>query len=229
VLCKAAGEDVVGRWEKNNSGFKCEDLVELCWCFCVLESYHQELFQLTFKAVHDTPKLPADCLCQLYEVHLVLQTERKESYDDYRIEDSAVTALLDHYKENRKDARRCSDKTRSDVTSSVKSLLDCTVHANHRTSFGLLADVAALRKKSSTEGYVHVEIDGALSFVRPIDQEESTAGVLDGAVALRRRIMEKKGLKLATVAESKWKTFEESKEKRKHLKSLMKELDGVLD
>merc|ERR1712176_943998 len=100
-----------------------------------------------------------------------------------------AAALLEIFKTNRKDARRCSERLRSDVASVLKSLVEGTVHTNHRTSIGLLTDVAALRKQSSTDGYIHIDIDSQLSTVRPIDQEDSAQTILaaDGSVASRRR------------------------------------------
>lgn len=229
AFCQAVGDDVVGRWSKSNSGFRCEDLVDLCWCFCVLEHYHPELMQLTVQVLQDTAKVTADALCQFYEIHLSLETEHKERYASFRIDDKAAGKLLEHYKENRRDCRRCSEKVRSDISAAVKGLLEGHVQSNHRTSLGLLSDVAALRKRSSTDGYVHIDIDGALSLIRPIDQDETAGPIVDGAVALRRRILAKKGLRVATVRENDWKSLDDQKEKRRHLRSLLAALGDVLE
>ena len=40
------------------------------------------------------------------------------------------------------------------------------VHVNHRTSTGLLVDVAALRKRNSSDGFTHVDVDCATTVVR---------------------------------------------------------------
>lgn len=233
AFCQAVGDDIVGRWSKSqptsHSGFRCEDLVEACWCFAVLEFYHHDLLQLMFQVVRESQKVTADALCQLYELHLSLEAEHKERYASIRIEDKSVSALLEHYKENRRDCRRCSEKVRSDITAAVKGLLEGHVQANHRTSVGLLSDVAAMRKRSSTDGYVHIDIDGALSLIRPIDQDETAGPLVDGAVAFRRRILQKKGLRVATVRESDWKNLEDQKEKRRHLRSLLSALGDVLE
>lgn len=73
------------------------------------------------------------------------------------------------------------------------------MHVNHRTSCGLLVDVAALRKRSSTDGFVHVDLDSNVTSVRSLDHDDpNTAGlVIEGAVALRRRILQKMGMRLA--------------------------------
>eukprot|EP00438_Fugacium_kawagutii_P010450 Skav231144 [mRNA] locus=scaffold2333:148666:176262:+ [translate_table: standard] len=149
AFCQAVGDDIVGRWSKSqptsHSGFRCEDLVEACWCFAVLEFYHHDLLQLMFQVLRESPKVAADALA-----------EHKERYAPLRIDDKSVSSLLEHYKENRRDCRRCSEKVRSDITAAVKGLLDgharLSVQSNHRTSVGLLSDVAAMRKRSSTDG-----------------------------------------------------------------------------
>lgn len=118
-FCQSIGDDVVGRWSKgqSHSGFRCEDLVELCWCFASLEAFHQELLQLMFQVLRETQKVTADALCQLYELHLslelapqsrgifekqlrlaALRAEHKDRYAPFRIEDKAVSSLLEHYK-----------------------------------------------------------------------------------------------------------------------------------
>merc|ERR1712226_1560386 len=111
----------------------------------------------------------AECLCQIYEVHLVLDAEHKEENSAYRADSDAGEALMDNYREFRKDERRCSERHRSDVASALKSLVDGSVHVNHRTSTGLLVDVAALRKRSSADGFVHVDLDTAATAVRSLD------------------------------------------------------------
>ncbi|CAE8624634.1 unnamed protein product, partial [Polarella glacialis] len=226
----ATGDEVHRRCAEKvkDSGLRCEDLVELCWNFCAAECYHHEMFQTTFGMLADTPKVTADALCQLYEVHLALEAEQKDRYAEYRIDSDAVSSLLEHYKDNRKEGRCVSERVRSDVVSSLKSLVDGTVNSNHRTSLGLLSDVAALRKKSSTDGYIHLEIDSALTLVRALDQDES-ATVVDGGAALRRRIMQKNGLRLVAVRESEWRGLDDTKEKRRHLKSLLAALGDVLE
>jgi len=78
AFCQAVGDDIVGRWSKSqptsHSGFRCEDLVEACWCFAVLEFYHHDLLQLMFQVVRESQKVTADALCQLYELHLSLES-----------------------------------------------------------------------------------------------------------------------------------------------------------
>ena len=77
TFCQSVGDDIVGRWSKsqptNHSGFRCEDLVEACWCFAVLEFYHHDLLQLMFQVLRESQKVTADALCQLYELHLSLE------------------------------------------------------------------------------------------------------------------------------------------------------------
>merc|ERR1719162_115865 len=141
-----------------------------------------------------------------------------------------VDRLMDHYKENRKDERRCSERQRNDVASVLKSLVDGSVHVNHRTSTGLLVDVAALRKRSSTDGFIHVDLDSNVTVVRSLDQDDASVAalVVEGHVALRRRVLTKHGLRLVTVCEAEWRELDDSKDKRRHLRSLLSNLGDVL-
>jgi len=234
LLCQVIGDEVCSRCTKDkasNGGFKVEDLCEMSWMLCVLQSYHENLFRLMFRQLEDWPKVGTDALCQLYECHLVLDSEHKKEYAKYRMEADGIQALLEHYKEHRRDARRCAERHRSDIATVLKSLVEGIVHSNHRTSTGLLVDVAALRKKSSTDGYIHIDIDSALTVVRPLDQEDPAHAslVLDGSVAIRRRILQKHDLRLVTVREADWRNLGDSKEKRRHLRSLLASLGDVLE
>lgn len=82
AFCQAVGDDIVGRWSKSqptsHSGFRCEDLVEACWCFAVLEFYHHDLLQLMLQVLRESQKVSADALCQLYELHLSLESEPEQ-------------------------------------------------------------------------------------------------------------------------------------------------------
>lgn len=221
-----------GNLEKGDSvTFTCEELCELAWVFCVVQTYHEELFRTTLNLLEQTPRVATDALCMLHEVHLVLDTEHKDAYSKYRVESEAVQGLLDHYREHRKDVRRCSEKARHDVSHALKHLVEGSVSVNHRTSTGLLVDVAALRKRSSTDGFIHVELDSSMSMVRALDQEDSSpaSALVEGSVALKRRILEKHGLVLVVVRESEWRKLEDSREKRRHLRSLLSSLNDVLE
>jgi len=231
-LCRAVGDEVISR-VKGGVNFRAEDLCEITWALCVLEHFNPEIFEILLKALRKVPVVPSDALTQLFECHLALETEQKSQYRRFRdrMDQETVEALQDHYREARKDERRCSDKHRSDVASVLKSLVEGSVHVNHRTSCGLLVDVAALRKRSSTDGFVHVDLDSNVTFVRSLDHDDpATAGiVIEGAVALRRRILQKQGLRLVTVRESEWRDLDESKEKRRHLRNLLSALGDVLE
>mmetsp|Transcript_78349 Transcript_78349/g.122240 ORF Transcript_78349/g.122240 Transcript_78349/m.122240 type:complete len:1021 (-) Transcript_78349:64-3126(-) len=229
-LCQAFGNEVVLRLKRGDS-FKTEELCEVMWIFCCLQSYHEELFRMTLKQLEETPQVATDALCWLYECHLVLDSEHKEAYASYRIDSDGINALLQNYKDNRKDVRRCSGKLRNDVANVLKSLVEGSVSANHRTSTGLLVDVAALRKRTSTDGFIHVEIDSAMSVIRALDQEDSspTSLLIEGPVALRRRILEKHGLIIVTLRESEWHKLDDSREKRRHLRSQLSALSDVLE
>ena len=76
AFCQAVADDICGRWSKQiGKDLRCEDLVELCWCFAVLEvAPHNELLQLMFQVLRETQKVSADALCQLYELHLSLES-----------------------------------------------------------------------------------------------------------------------------------------------------------
>merc|ERR1711918_95849 len=117
--------------------------------------------------------------------HLLLESEYKEAYSRYAIDYETAQILQDHYREHRKDERRCSERQRNDVASVLKSLVDGSVHVNHRTSTGLLVDVAALRKRSSTDGFVHADLDSNVTVVRSLDQEDGSPAsvIVEGAVA----------------------------------------------
>lgn len=234
-ICQAVGSEVMSRIKRGDKAgdtpFKVEDLCELSWIFCCLQSYHEELFRHMMKMLEETPQVATDALCSVYEIHLVLASEHTEAYAPYRIDPDGVKALMEHYKANRTDSRRCSAKLRNDVTTVLKSLVEGTVSANHRTSTGLLVDVAALRKKTSTDGFIHVEIDSAMSVIRALDQEESspTSLLVEGPVALRRRILEKHGLIIVCLRESEWKNLDDSRDKRRHLRAQLSALSDVLE
>lgn len=231
-LCKAVSDEVVTRYrEKLGPAFKAEDMCEIGWALCVLQHYNEALFRIMFKALEKSPMITTDALIQLYEIHLTLDCEYKEAYSRYYIGQDMVHALYDHYRDNRKDERRCSERQRNDVASVLKSLVDGSVHVNHRTSTGWLVDVAALRKRSSTDGFVHVDLDSSVTVVRSLDQDEASAQalVVEGPVALRRRILMKQGLRLVTVRESDWRDLDDSKDKRRYLRSLLSNLGDVLE
>jgi hypothetical protein len=231
-LCKAVSDEVISRTRdpKTAGSFKAEDLCEISWALMVLNHYHEGIFRTMFQYLEKTPTIAADALLQLYECHLALEAEYSDQYKRYQIDPDLVDTLEDHYKDYRKDERRCSEKQRNDVASALKSLVDGSVHVNHRTSSGLLVDVAALRKRSSTDGFVHVDLDSNVTTVRALDQEDpAQALVTEGAVALRRRIIQKAGLRLVTVRESDWRDLDDSKDKRRYLRSLLSALGDVLE
>jgi len=230
-LCRAVGEEVVARI-RGGVNFRPEDLCEIIWALCVLEHFNPEIFSILLKVLRKVPVISSDALTQLFECHLALESEHKSEYRRFRDKmDAELEALQEHYRDSRKDERRCSDKHRSDVASVLKSLVDGSVHVNHRTSCGLLVDVAALRKRSSTDGFVHVDLDSNVTSVRSLDHDDPAAAgvVIEGAVALRRRILQKMGLRLVTVRESEWREMDESKEKRRHLRNLLSALGDVLE
>lgn len=229
-LCKAIGDEVVSRSKQSSTAFKCEDMCEISWALCVCGHYHESLFRQTLKVLDKSPMIATDALIQLYEAHLYLEVEHKDAYSRYRPDDDIVQALQDHYRENRKDERRCSERQRNDVASVLKSLVDGSVHVNHRTSSHLLVDVAALRKRSSLDGFIHVDLDSAVTVVRSLDQDDQSSAALitEGPVAMRRNILAKQGLRLITVRESEWRDLEDSKDKRRYLRSLLSNLGDVL-
>lgn len=230
-MCKAIGDEVVMRVRMKTSNFKVEEIVEIGWAFCVLQFYHEDMFRTMFKELEKSPMISIDALIQLYECHLTLDCEHRDMYSRYRMDSDLAHSLQDHYREYRKDERRCSERQRNDVASVLKSLVDGSVHVNHRTSTGLLVDVAALRKRSSTDGFVHVDLDSSVTVVRSLDQEENSPAsiIVEGPVALRRRILAKHGLRLITVKESEWRELDDSKDKRRHLRSLLSSLGDVLE
>eukprot|EP00931_Biecheleriopsis_adriatica_P035160 TRINITY_DN20247_c0_g1_i1.p1 TRINITY_DN20247_c0_g1~~TRINITY_DN20247_c0_g1_i1.p1 ORF type:complete len:1054 (-),score=224.58 TRINITY_DN20247_c0_g1_i1:123-3284(-) len=231
-LCATVSEEVVSR-VKAGTAFKAEDLCEIVWALCVLEHFNADLLKVLFKALEKVPMISSDALTQLFECHLCLESEHKSAYSKFRksLDPDTLDALQDHYRDSRKDERRCSEKHRNDVASVLKSLVEGSVHVNHRTSCGLLVDVAALRKRSSTDGFVHVDLDSNVTSVRSLDQDDPAAAgvVIEGAVAMRRRILQKQGLRLVTVRESEWRDFDETKEKRRHLRNLLSALGDVLE
>mmetsp|Transcript_1738 Transcript_1738/g.4371 ORF Transcript_1738/g.4371 Transcript_1738/m.4371 type:complete len:644 (+) Transcript_1738:1-1932(+) len=232
TLCHAISLDILGRFKDGgaNAGFRVEDLCEVAWMMCILQSYNQELFALVFRQLEQAPQVGTDALCMIYECHLALDAECKDMYSKIRIPADKVQALVELYKQNRKTARRCSEHLLSDVTTVLKSLVEGTVQPDHRTSIGLLTDVAALRKRTSTDAYIHIDIDTPLSVVRPLEGDDSAApAMLDGSVAFRRRLMQKHNLRLIAVKESDWRRLEGSKEKRRHLRTLLASLGDVLE
>jgi len=230
-LCRSVADEVVKRVEeKGHAVFKVEDLCEIAWALCILGCYHEGIFKTMFKALEKSPMISTDALLHVYEVHLALETEYKDAYSRYAVDYDVVTSLQDHYQENRKDERRCSERQRDDVASVLKSLVDGSVHVNHRTAYSLLIDVAALRKRTSTEGFIHVDLDSNTTTVRSLDQEDAAQAqvLVEGAVALRRSILQKRGLRVVTVKESEWRELDDSKEKRRYLRQLLSGLGDVL-
>merc|ERR1719498_55804 len=161
-----------------SSTFKVEDLCEIAYSFCVLAYYHEDLFKMLFKELEKSPMISTDALIQLYECHLTLDSEQRDSYSRYRMDRDLEHALQEHYREHRKDERRCSEKQRNDVASVLKSLVDGSVHVNHRTSLGLLVDAAALRKRSSTDGFIHIDLDSTVTVVRSLQQDDLSSAAL---------------------------------------------------
>jgi len=232
-LCRAMSDEILSRMAQKGlsaCGFSAEDLCEISWALCVLQHYDDRIIRSMFKVMQRRDTVSAEALCQLYECHLVLDSEHKPAYSAYRIDQDELDALQDNYREFRKDERRCSERQRSDVASALKALVDGSVHVNHRTSTGLLVDVAALRKRSSADGFVHVDLDTNVTAVRSLDQDEVTAAAMitEGPVALRRRVLQKHGFRLITVRESEWRDLDDSKDKRRYLRSLLSALGDVL-
>eukprot|EP00932_Pfiesteria_piscicida_P016989 SRR837773.3892.p1 GENE.SRR837773.3892~~SRR837773.3892.p1 ORF type:complete len:298 (-),score=108.33 SRR837773.3892:179-1006(-) len=230
-LCKGLADEVCARYrDKSSATFKAEDLVEICWALAVLQHFHEGVFRLMFKALEKSPTIASDSLLQLYEFHLAMDAEHKNEYERFRPESHLIDQLEDHYKDNRRDERRCSENRRSDVASVLKSLVEGSVHVNHRTSLSLLVDVVALRKRSSSDGFIHVDLDSSVTTVRSLDQDDpaQAATIVEGSVALRRRILQKTGLRLVTVRESEWRDLDDSKDKRRYLRGLLTNLGDVL-
>eukprot|EP00930_Biecheleria_cincta_P026133 TRINITY_DN18473_c1_g1_i2.p1 TRINITY_DN18473_c1_g1~~TRINITY_DN18473_c1_g1_i2.p1 ORF type:complete len:938 (-),score=206.24 TRINITY_DN18473_c1_g1_i2:14-2647(-) len=232
-LCTAVSDEVVTRTRNKTTIFKAEDLCEISWALCVLEHFNGDLLKCLFKGLEKAPMIGSDALTLLFEAHLSLEFEHREAYGRFasKMSDDMIDALQDHYRETRKDERRCTEERRKDVASILKSLVDGSVHVNHRTSCGLLIDVAALRKRSSTDGFVHVDLDSNVTSIRSLDQDDpASAGmVIEGAVALRRRILQKQGLRLVTVRESEWRDMDDTKEKRRYLRNLLAAFGDVLE
>jgi len=230
-MCRAIGDEVVHRIRTKSSNFKVEDLCEIAYSFCMLSFYHEDMFRQLFKELEKSPMISTEALIQLYECHRCLDCEHRDAYSRYRPNRDLEHALQEHYREHRKDERRCSERQRNDVASVLKSLVDGSVHVNHRTSTGLLVDVVALRKRSSADGFVHVDIDSNVTMVKSLDQDETSPSnaIIEGPVALRRRILAKHGLRLVTVRESEWRELDDSKDKRRHLRSLLSSLGDVLE
>jgi hypothetical protein len=231
-LCRSIGDEVVHRVKDKgyNVAFKAEDLCEIGWALCVLNHYHESLFRTMLRGLEKVPMISTDALLLVYESHVYLENEHRDAYSRYGIDYDMAHNLLDHYKEHRKDERRCSERQRNDVASVLKSLVDGSVHVNHRTSSGFLVDVAALRKRSSTDGFIHVDLDSVVTQVRTLDSEDSSSStfIVEGAVALRRNCLAKQGLRLITVRESEWRDLEDSKDKRRYLRNLLSGLGDVL-
>eukprot|EP00929_Paragymnodinium_shiwhaense_P118540 TRINITY_DN90460_c0_g1_i1.p1 TRINITY_DN90460_c0_g1~~TRINITY_DN90460_c0_g1_i1.p1 ORF type:complete len:1022 (-),score=314.46 TRINITY_DN90460_c0_g1_i1:49-3114(-) len=232
TLCRAVSSEVVARVKDKgfNVAFKAEELCEICWAMVVLEQYDEALFKLLFKALTTVPMISTDALLMVFETHLALEADHKDQYSKYAIGYDLVQTLQDHYREHRKDERRCSERLRNDVASVLKSLVDGSVHVNHRTSCGMLVDVAALRRRSSTDGFIHVDLDSNVTCVRSLDQEEQSNSVVsvDGPVSLRRKVLAKHGLRIITVRESEWRGLDDSKDKRRYLRGLLANLGDVL-
>ena len=96
----------------------------------MLQTYHEELFRLMFKQLELCPKISTDALCLLYETHLVLDSEHEETHAKCRMDMDAVQSLLEHYKEHRKDSRRCAERQRADIGTALRSLVEGSERRN---------------------------------------------------------------------------------------------------
>merc|ERR1712060_381395 len=65
-LCKALSDEVVGRSrDKSAVAFKAEDLCEIAWTLCALQTYHEALFGVMFKSLEKQPTIASDSLLQV--------------------------------------------------------------------------------------------------------------------------------------------------------------------
>eukprot|EP00929_Paragymnodinium_shiwhaense_P001249 TRINITY_DN101480_c0_g1_i1.p1 TRINITY_DN101480_c0_g1~~TRINITY_DN101480_c0_g1_i1.p1 ORF type:complete len:837 (+),score=227.14 TRINITY_DN101480_c0_g1_i1:82-2511(+) len=215
------------------NGLPAEEFCLLGWCFCALDLYHDNLFRQVFRALEDAAVMASETLCQLYEIHLTLRAFHRESYKSYELEDETVRSLRDHYFAQRGGLglhpRMPPDlaPTLEEIAETVERQVDAKVATRHQTAQGFNVDIAASRKSRSSSSLVVVEIDGPHTLMRSLGSSDKDMFTQDwrlrGGVALKRRLLQHHGEKIAIMTETEWLGMGPSREKRNYVRERLQQ------
>eukprot|EP00933_Yihiella_yeosuensis_P043789 TRINITY_DN3874_c0_g2_i1.p1 TRINITY_DN3874_c0_g2~~TRINITY_DN3874_c0_g2_i1.p1 ORF type:complete len:812 (-),score=201.75 TRINITY_DN3874_c0_g2_i1:120-2555(-) len=222
----------IGEHFKNGpqDGLSPDEFCSLAWAFCSLGFYHDEMFRAVFKALEETPTMPGDALCQLYEIHMSLKAFRQDLYSKYELEDEAVQSLKTHYKKQRggrlreEKLEKTTEKVCKDISDSLQKVVSGSISKQHQIELGFTVDVAVTEKKG-TSPTVLIEVDGPHSLMKLLDHSGPSTSQISrvrGPVQLKRYLLQKQGFRIAVVPEEVWKVLSDGREKREFLRELLR-------
>lgn len=236
-LGQAIGEHMPKKAVATGGLLTAEESCTLAWAFCALELHHDKLFRAVFRALEDAPVQASDTLCQLYEIHLTLKAFHQESYSAYELEDDTVQSLREHYRRQRGGSRgvkpeRSSERLHGDIAELLREIVDASVSTSYVTSLGFTVDIAAVprasdgRSRRSTPPLILIDVDGPHSLIRSLDPAESVAmgaaSRVRGTLALKRRALEKNGMRMAVFSEDDWRGLDGARDRKEFLRGLLK-------
>lgn len=228
ALARAIGDSLAGG--VIGKTLSAEESCLVAWAFCALDLFHAELFRAVFRALEDAPVQASRTLCQLYEMHLSLKAFHHGHYAEYELEDDTVRSLRDHYRKHPAllKKERSSERMQADIADVLREVLDASISTNYCTSLGFSVDIVATtrssRRSSSSDLLVAIDVDGPHTLIRSLDALENatTSPRIHGQVSLKRRILQKNGVRLVTFAEEKYRSLDGSREKRDFLRNLLR-------
>jgi hypothetical protein len=107
----------------------------------------------------------------------------------------------------------------------LKNVVDGMTQQEAQSSAGFLVDVLAMPKKGS-KALCSIEVDGPQALTRSLDPSDKDQvgqpSRVRGPSALKRRVLQKAGMKVVVVSEDDWRGLNEDGKKRDHLRKLLK-------
>jgi len=206
-----------------------EEFCSLAWACCTLDIYSDKLFRAVFKALENAPSVRANALCELYEIHVSLKASQQDAYKEYELDDAIVQGLREHYKQSRNGLVNNfrldpnSEKVHVEVRGVLEKIMDGIVRQSVQSSPGMIVDFVISQKKSS-KAIAILELDGPQVLVRSLDSSDSSAGQatrVRGSATLKRKVLQRSGLKVAVVQEQDWLNLEEDR-KKSFLREILK-------
>lgn len=171
----------------------------------------------------------------MYEIHLTLKAFHHDSYKAYELEDDTVQSLREHYRRHKGGGRaikleRSSERLHGDVSDLLREVVDASVSTSHVTTLGFTVDVAATprskRSASSAGPLILIDVDGPHSLIRSLDPAESVAiwaaSRVRGTLGLKRRVLQKNGMRLAVFSEDDWRGLDGARDRREFLRGLLR-------
>mmetsp|Transcript_22623 Transcript_22623/g.52766 ORF Transcript_22623/g.52766 Transcript_22623/m.52766 type:complete len:829 (+) Transcript_22623:2-2488(+) len=212
---------------QGDGAFSREDVCALAWALCALDQYHEDVCRAALIA-GPQDSAPEAALVNLYEIHLMLKTFHSSSYKRFALEDDAAEGLLEHYRKQRIGASRRlgrpTEKIHEDVAAVLREVAGASVHRQHQTVAGLSIDVAAMDRRGSSPVAV-LEIDGPstlLTSLADVGDENRRSSRVRGSVLLKRRLLQRHGVRMGVISEDVWSSMGDSREKRELLRELLK-------